>query len=438
MQYSKKESFHSATPEHIVQKLDRFIIGQSDAKKKVAVALRHRYLRTLLAPEMKKEVQPKNILMVGPTGVGKTEIVRRLAALLEAPFIKVEATKFTEVGYVGRDVESIIRDLVEKYFKEYRQKSMDHISSQVMDAVWEKIAEKIQQEHFPEASIESLIGDLSAGLHGDLEIDIEVTSLLLDVEIMAPPGMEDMTSQLQQVFQSLGSEKKKKKQTIVSEAVKILKEEESLRLVDEDQLRKEVIEHVQEQGIVFIDEIDKVCQRHGLIGGDVSREGVQRDLLPLIEGCAVNTRYGIVHTDHILFITSGAFQMAKPSDLIAELQGRLPIRVDLHSLTQQDFVDILSKRDLSLLEQYTALLEKEGVELIFDPSGIEMLAKIASDLNTQLENIGARRLYTVMEKLLEDIFFHPNIHQKVIIDAAFVEAQLVSLNKVENLHLYVL
>jgi len=425
------------TPQHIVQQLDRYVVGQSAAKKKVAISLRHRLLRKFVPQPLQQEITPKNILMIGPTGVGKTEIVRRLAQFIAAPFIKVEATKFTEVGYVGRDVESIIRDLVDKCFKEARDRALKETAEASEALALERIAERLKADYFPDCEDEVLIAQILAGEHDALELDIEVNHSVVDVEIMAPPGMEEMTSQLQQVFQSMGSDRRKKRNTIVSEALKIFKEEESMKALDEDVLKKDVIHAVEEQGIVFIDEIDKVCQR-GFGSGDVSREGVQRDLLPLIEGCSVATRYGTVCTDHILFITSGAFILSKPSDLIAELQGRLPIRVELLALTESDFVNILSSTDASLISQYQTLLSLENVQVTFELSGIQEIAKMATEVNERLENIGARRLHTVMEKLLEDVFYEPGLYPSLIVDSAFVQGQLSSLLRSQDLYQYVL
>ncbi len=433
-----KDNITSMRPAYIVQQLDRYVVGQSSAKKKVAIALRHRLLRKFVSGPIQKEITPKNILMIGPTGVGKTEIVKRLAKYISAPFIKVEATKFTEVGYVGRDVESIIRDLTEKSYKESRERAIVSLEDSVLQAALKRVSERLQIEHFPELDEGILITEILAGTHNSLEIDIEFSQSIIDIEIMAPPGMEEMTSQLQHVFQSMGSDRKKKKSTTVSEAIKIFKEEESDKAIDEDSLKRSVISAIEEQGIVFIDEIDKVCQRGGIIGGDVSREGVQRDLLPLMEGCAISTRYGTVHTDHILFITSGAFQLSKPSDLIAELQGRLPIRVEFLPLTEDDFVAILGATDASLVAQYQALLSVENVQATFTPSGIREIAKIASQVNDRLENIGARRLHTVMEKLLEDIFYSPDNYPVLCVDNVFVQAQLSSLLVSQDLYQYIL
>lgn len=431
-------------PQAIVQELNRFVVGQFAAKKKVALALRQRALRQFVEGAIRQEITPKNILMVGPTGVGKTEIVRRLATLIQAPFVKVEATKFTEVGYVGRDVESIIRDLADRAVKDLKEKSLKEVAAVAEKNAIERVMEKLLSEYaecedleFPEDKDE-LRQEIVNGTYDELLLNVELVHSMIDVEIMAPPGMEEMTSQLHQVFQSLSTDRKKKKEVTLSEALKSFKEEESVKLLDEDDIKDQAIKAIEEHGIVFIDEIDKVCQR-GQTSSDISREGVQRDLLPLIEGCTVSTRYGSIRTDHILFITSGAFQLCKPSDLIPELQGRLPIRVELDSLTVSDFVAILSSTDASLIAQYQALLKVEGTEMVFEESAIKRVAEIAFDINERLENIGARRLHTVMDRLLEDLFFEKEFRgQRVVIDEKFVDNKLSSLLQSEDLFQYVL
>lgn len=431
-------------PQAIVQELNRFVVGQFAAKKKVALALRQRALRQFVEGAIRQEITPKNILMVGPTGVGKTEIVRRLATLIQAPFVKVEATKFTEVGYVGRDVESIIRDLADRAVKDLKEKSLKEVAAIAEKNAIDRVMETLLSEYseckdsdFPEDKDE-MREEVLKGTYDDLLLNIELMHSIIDVEIMAPPGMEEMTSQLHQVFQSLSSDKKKKKEVTLSEALKFFKEEESVKLLDEDDIKEQAIKAIEEQGIVFIDEIDKVCQR-GQTSSDISREGVQRDLLPLIEGCTVSTRYGSICTDHILFITSGAFQLCKPSDLIPEFQGRLPIRVELDSLTVSDFVAILSSTDASLIAQYQALLKVEGTAMVFEESAIQRVAEIAFEINERLENIGARRLHTVMDRLLEDLFFEKEFRgQRVVIDEKFVDNKLSSLLQSEDLFQYVL
>ncbi|MCP5174928.1 MAG: ATP-dependent protease ATPase subunit HslU [Moraxellaceae bacterium] len=413
------------TPREIVHELDRHIVGQHAAKRAVASALRNRWRRMQLTDEQRLEVTPKNILMIGPTGVGKTEIARRLAKLANAPFLKVEATKFTEVGYVGRDVETIIRDLMEVAIKNERLSAMEKTDYRAEEAAEERILDALLRpartadnddwnkdsvqtsEKTDNATRQLFRRKLQAGELDDREIEIEISQAAIGVDIMAPPGMEDMASQLQGMFSSLNKERKKSQRLKIKEARKRLKEEEASKLVNEDDIKTQALEAVEQNGIVFIDEIDKVCRRgDSHSGGDVSREGVQRDLLPLIEGSTVNTKYGMVKTDHILFIASGAFHLAKPSDLIPELQGRLPIRVELNALTPADFERILTEPHFSLTEQYKALLNTEGLRIEFSPDCIQRLAQIAFEVNERTENIGARRLHTVLERLLEEISFN--------------------------------
>jgi ATP-dependent HslUV protease ATP-binding subunit HslU len=440
------------TPREIVIELDKHIIGQADAKRAVAVALRNRWRRQQLTSPMRDEIMPKNILMIGPTGVGKTEIARRLAKLANAPFIKIEATKFTEVGYVGRDVESMIRDLVDMAVKMMREKEMIKVRKAAETAAEERILNAL----LPPARA-SFVGEprevkedtsarqyyrnkLRAGDADDMEIEIDVSMAPVGVEIMAPPGMEEMTSQLQTMFQNLGSERKKNRKMKVADAKKILREEEAAKLIDDEEIKARSIESVEQSGIIFLDEIDKIAKRSEYAGADVSREGVQRDLLPLIEGSTVSTKFGMVRTDHILFIASGAFHFAKPSDLIPELQGRLPIRVELKSLTTDDFVRILTEPQASLTEQYVALLGTEGITVSFLPDGVLRIAEIAWHVNERVENIGARRLHTVLERLLEEISYAASdMEQKEIqINAAYVDERLQHLVKDEDLSSYIL
>ncbi|MBF7729897.1 ATP-dependent protease ATPase subunit HslU [Pseudomonas sp. N040] len=443
------------TPREIVHELSRHIIGQDDAKRAVAIALRNRWRRMQLPAELRQEVTPKNILMIGPTGVGKTEIARRLAKLAGAPFIKVEATKFTEVGYVGRDVESIIRDLADAAIKLLREEEMQRVRFRAEDAAEERILDALlpparqgfadEPARHEDSNTRQLFRKrLREGQLNDKEIDIEVADSPVGVEIMTPPGMEEMTSQLQNLFSSMGKGKKKSRKLKVQDALKLVRDEEALRLVNEDELKARALEAVEQNGIVFIDEIDKVAKRGNVGGADVSREGVQRDLLPLIEGCTVNTKLGMVKTDHILFIASGAFHLSKPSDLVPELQGRLPIRVELKALTPNDFKRILSEPHASLTEQYSALLATEGMLIEFAESGIQRIAEIAWQVNEKTENIGARRLHTLLERLLEEVSFSAGdlASQQngipLLIDASYVNSHLGELAMDEDLSRYIL
>ena len=435
------------TPREIVEELDKHIIGQYDAKRAVAIALRNRWRRMHIADEtLRNEIMPKNILMIGPTGVGKTEIARRLAKLAEAPFIKVEATKFTEIGYVGRDVDSIIRDLADIAIKQERELAMKKVQRLAEDAAEERILDVLlpsargvapSEEVSPTRQI--FRKQLREGTLDDNEIEIEVAVAPVGIEIMSPPGMEDMTSQLQTMFQQVGSGRTKTRKLPIRKAIKLLCEEEAAKLVNEEDIKIRAIESVEQNGIVFIDEIDKVAKRAEQ-SGDVSREGVQRDLLPLVEGCSVSTKYGVIKSDHILFIASGAFHVAKPSDLIAELQGRLPIRVELLALTVDDFVRILTEPNASLTEQYTALMATEGLTLTFSDTGIRRIAEVAWQVNERTENIGARRLYTVMERLLEVVSFDATDKsgESVHIDATYVQDHLGKLVADEDLARYIL
>jgi ATP-dependent HslUV protease ATP-binding subunit HslU len=440
------------TPREIVHELDRHIIGQNKAKRAVAIALRNRWRRMQLDPALRQEVTPKNILMIGPTGVGKTEIARRLAKLANAPFIKVEATKFTEVGYVGKEVESIIRDLADSAVKMFREQAIEKNRFRAEEAAEERILDVLlppardswgETDNKPVADSNTrqvFRKKLREGQLDDKEIELELSQGPIGVEIMAPPGMEEMTSQLQSMFQSLGSEKKKKRKLKIKDAFKQLVEEEAAKLVNPEELKALALEAVEQNGIVFLDEIDKICKRGETSGPDVSREGVQRDLLPLIEGCTVNTKHGMVKTDHILFIASGAFQMSKPSDLVPELQGRLPIRVELEALSAADFERILTEPKASLTEQSIAMLATEGVKLSFNGEGIKSLAAAAWQVNETTENIGARRLYTVMERLLEEISYDAADHagEHIEVDAAYVEKHLGALVKDDDLSRFIL
>jgi ATP-dependent HslUV protease ATP-binding subunit HslU len=440
------------TPQEIVAELDKHIIGQGEAKRAVAIALRNRWRRMQIEEPMRSEITPKNILMIGPTGVGKTEIARRLAKLANAPFLKVEATKFTEVGYVGRDVESIIRDLADIGVKLSREQEMVRLADLAEAAAEERILdallpppggfeEESRATTASSATREKFRTKLRAGELDDREVELQVSVAPMGVEIMAPPGMEEMTSQLQGLFQNLGQGKTKRRKLRIKDARKLLRDEEAAKRVNEEELKLRAIENVEQNGIVFIDEIDKVTRRgEGMSGADVSREGVQRDLLPLVEGSTVSTKHGAVRTDHILFIASGAFHLARPSDLIPELQGRLPIRVELKALTTEDFVRILIEPDASLTDQYKALLATEGVNIEFTPDGIRRLAEIAWQVNERTENIGARRLHTVLERLLEDISFNASDLDRVTVTvtAAYVDQNLSQLAADEDLSRYIL
>lgn len=433
------------TPREIVHELDKHIVGQGAAKKAVAIALRNRWRRMQLDENLRSEITPKNILMIGPTGVGKTEIARRLAKLVNAPFIKIEATKFTEVGYVGRDVESIIRDLIDSAIKLYREQEVIKVERHAQEAAEERILDALLppargEEVDNESSTRQIFRKkLREGELDDKEIELDLAATPVGVEIMAPPGMEDMTNQLQGMFSNMSSGKTKKTKLSVKKALKKVIDEEAQKLINEDDIKARAIEATEQNGIVFLDEIDKVSKRQGASGGDVSREGVQRDLLPLIEGCTISTKHGMIKTDHILFIASGAFHLSKPSDLIPELQGRLPIRVELEALTPSDFERILTEPDASLTEQHQALLGAEGLSIKFTEDGIRKIAETAFHVNESTENIGARRLHTVLEKLLEDVSFDADSSDKdLVIDADFVESQLGELSKNEDLSRFIL
>ena len=442
------------TPREIVQELEKHIVGQDDAKRAVAIALRNRWRRVQVSEPLRSEITPKNILMIGPTGVGKTEISRRLARLAKAPFIKVEATKFTEVGYVGREVDSIIRDLMDVAVKMIREDAMSKMRHRAEDAAEERVldallppathgvgftAETDSKSHDSDTR-QKFRKMLREGKIDDKEIEIEIQAIPVGVEIMAPPGMEEMTSQLQGMFQNLGGNRSRTRKLKIRDALKQLTDEEAAKMVDEEELKTQALEAVEQHGIVFLDELDKVARRSETQGADVSREGVQRDLLPIVEGSTVTTKYGMVRTDHVLFIASGAFNVSKPSDLIPELQGRFPIRVELKSLTTDDFVRILTEPDAALTDQYSALLSTEEVDLEFTESGVRRIAEVAFQVNENTENIGARRLHTVMERLLETVSFEASDKSgtHVQIDAGYVDEHLAELSKDEDLSRYIL
>jgi ATP-dependent HslUV protease ATP-binding subunit HslU len=431
----------SMTPQEIVSELDHHIVGQASAKRAVAIALRNRWRRQQVESGLRQEITPKNILMIGPTGVGKTEIARRLARLADAPFIKVEATKFTEVGYVGKDVDSIIRDLAEMAVKQTREGEMKKVRTRAEDAAEERILDVLVGEASADSATRQVFRKkLREGQLDDKEIEIDVAEARPQLEIMGPQGMEEMAEQLRGMFSQLGQEKRRTRKLKIAEAMKLLVDEAAAKLVNEEEIKTRAVQNMEQNGIVFIDEIDKVAARQEASGADVSRQGVQRDLLPLVEGTTVSTKYGMVKTDHILFIASGAFHLSKPSDLIPELQGRFPIRVELGSLSVQDFEAILTQTHASLVKQYQALLATEGVTLEFAPDGITRLAHIAYEVNERTENIGARRLSTVMERLLDEVSFDATklAGQTVVIDAAYVDARLQTLSRNEDLSRYIL
>src|SRR4051812_18938210 len=438
------------TPQEIVHELDKYIVGQGKAKKAVAIALRNRWRRQQVPEPLRQEITPKNILMIGPTGVGKTEIARRLARLADAPFIKVEATKFTEVGYVGRDVDTIIRDLVDASIKQTREAEARKVRVRAADAAEERVLDVLlpparevnfhDMQPVDSAARQKFRKMLREGKLDDKEVEVEVALLPTQMEIMAPPGMEDLTSQLQGMFQQLGGARRKVSKLKVAEALKVLTDEEAAKLLSDDDIKTKALANVEQNGIVFLDEIDKIASRQEMQGADVSRQGVQRDLLPLVEGTSVSTKYGMVRTDHILFIASGAFHLSKPSDLIPELQGRFPIRVELSSLSVADFEQILTATDACLVRQYEALLATETVKLDYKPDGIRRLAEIAFAVNEKQENIGARRLYTVMERLLEEVSYHASkeANSTITVDAKYVDERLAGIAGDDNLARYIL
>ncbi len=440
------------TPREIVHELDKHIIGQDEAKRAVAIALRNRWRRMQVNPELRNEISPKNILMIGPTGVGKTEVARRLARLANAPFIKVEATKFTEVGYVGRDVESIVRDLMDAAIKMMHEQEIGKVRDRALDAAEDRILDALlpparsfgeeSQPREDSGARQVFRKKLREGQLDDKEIEIDVADARMGVEIMAPPGMEEMTNQLQSMFSNMNSGRKQSRKLKVKDALKLVQDEEAAKLVNEDDLKSRAVQAVEQNGIVFLDEIDKVAKRSGSSNADVSREGVQRDLLPLIEGCTVNTKHGMIKTDHILFIASGAFHLAKPSDLIPELQGRLPIRVELKALSVRDFERILTEPNAALTEQYKALMKTEGLDIEFAADGLTKVAEVAWQVNERTENIGARRLHTVMERLLEEISFSAAdmaaAGENIVIDAEYVQKSLGDLVQDEDLSRYIL